>query len=409
MKRSTKILIGTIILTIYLAIVIGIENLFRDPLFKISLKLIQDWQHDSTNSEYILFRVFHYFGNYAVYLPMTVIIFFSQPLNKSFTFLCVLLYSTFFSHFLQLAYSDPRPFWVNPNLLRYPCSVSFANPSGHAITSLPIYLSFWHIMTDYKFFHKYKSIRFLLLILVIGIVFTIYLSRIYLAAHGINQVIYGCLLGIVFYVVFFHIIKLQTYTAEEFFRAMCGPGLELGPTILLVNTFLLFVLIMLYYYREISIDRVYLFNALQACPGKKWYQYFRFASMVNGLGVIMGFIGIISGLAFVSSIADRDYRQKICEINDWYKGIFVNHVLRYLLFIPFCLPVLLIALIPPNVSFPIFYIFKISLPAILLGFLIFGVYIISCIKLKIANGEIYKNRIEYEVVPPPVLTIYVQN
>ena len=34
---------------------------------------------------------------------------------------------------MKLAFGDPRPYWVNPTVESWSCSLGYGNPSGHAM------------------------------------------------------------------------------------------------------------------------------------------------------------------------------------------------------------------------------------------------------------------------------------
>ena len=137
-----------IIISVYFGIIIGVEFAYRQTLFDKSVNIESNWQKNSTSATINFFKVITHFGSIAVILPLTFIIFFFFSLNKSYTFISVLVMSLYFDNLLKIIYNNPRPFWLKKDLFTS-CETGFGNPSGHAFSSSAVYLSFWHMVTDF--------------------------------------------------------------------------------------------------------------------------------------------------------------------------------------------------------------------------------------------------------------------
>ncbi|KAL4445475.1 hypothetical protein ABPG74_004549 [Tetrahymena malaccensis] len=96
----------------------------------------------------------------------------------------------------------------NPSVLPldWKCYQEYGNPSGHAFLGVPLYE---FIVRDYilrKISKDQRFIRVLVTVSAVVLVNLIFVSRLYLGMHSLNQVIFGCVLGIyatVFYRLFF--------------------------------------------------------------------------------------------------------------------------------------------------------------------------------------------------------------
>ncbi|EAS07871.1 PAP2 superfamily protein (macronuclear) [Tetrahymena thermophila SB210] len=97
---------------------------------------------------------------------------------------------------------------INPSVLPldWKCYQEYGNPSGHAFLGVPLYE---FIVRDYilrKIGKDQRFIRVLVTVCAVILVNLIFISRLYLGMHSLNQVIFGCVLGIyatVFYRLFF--------------------------------------------------------------------------------------------------------------------------------------------------------------------------------------------------------------
>lgn len=195
---------------------IGFEFLYRDHLFEKNLIWAEDMQSNWNESAKTFFDFITNLGTLPMFLPMFIIIYLWFPITKSYTFILNFAYSSFIMNMLKLIYSNPRPYWVKPSLM-LSCSPGYGNPSGHAFDSLSVYLSIWHMITDLDFFKRHKSMKYLLLVLILVLVGAIVLSRIYLGVHSVNQIIYGITLGFCAYFLVFNVLEVDKTEPKEFF------------------------------------------------------------------------------------------------------------------------------------------------------------------------------------------------
>ena len=95
---------------------------------------------------------------------------------------------------------NPRPFWESDKIKAYTCSTAFGDPSFHSFESgyFTTYIYFAFVFP--VFYNKNGLINKIMLVssglfLLLANI-TMLLSRLYLGAHAINQVLFGTLIGI---------------------------------------------------------------------------------------------------------------------------------------------------------------------------------------------------------------------
>lgn len=386
MKESTLQIIKISLIISYLFLAIGLEQVYRNPLFTKSLTWEKEWQDGSTSSMQSFFKVITDFGTEPVLIPLLIIVFLWFPLNKSFAYVNCLVYSVYFDNIMKMIYGNPRPYWVDPSLSKA-CDGGYGNPSGHSFSSMTAYLSFWHIITDSDFYKKTmfgKILRFCLLFLFLLLVLTIMLSRVFLGVHSVNQILYGASLGFAVYYIVFHVFALHHMESKNFFNLFRKNAYIIISAcwyaVLLNLGFLLWGLV--------DNDNSKWEPILtQKCPNIKLYRRFNNDGMFGFL-TIFALIGAHCGLVIISKISQVRFLNKEEEINHWYKGEWKCHIYRVLVTILFALPIILLFVIPGDLNLGIVYTFKVALPYFVTVFNIYGPLVVTCIIMKIANKEI---------------------
>ena len=354
------------ILIIYIILSIIFEQFYRKPLFKKSIELESKLYLSTTENQIKIFKLISKLGTQGTLIPLLITILILFPLNISYTFASVIVLSSYYDNILKLSYGSPRPFWINPSIKRS-CDGGFGNPSGHSFSSFAIYLSLW----DFILFS-----------------FCIAISRIFLSVHSINQIIYGSILGFGMYFYFFHIIELQKFTGKKFTKYIIGSFENKIHSIKFCIYFIiLFALFLLRKNKWEEFDEI----IKKECSHLPLYRKFNNDGFFIGL-VLFLLIGAHYGLyyLFITSQIYRPFKEE--QINKW--SLFENWknlILKILIFIPHSIPMIIYILIPNNTPLYILFPFKVIIPYTLSGFCFFGVYIIMCIKLKVAYQNIYIN------------------
>ena len=375
------------ILIIYIILSIIFEQFYRKPLFKKSIELESKLYLSTTENQIKIFKLISKLGTQGTLIPLLITILILFPLNISYTFASVIVLSSYYDNILKLSYGSPRPFWINPSIKRS-CDGGFGNPSGHSFSSFAIYFSLWDIITNLNYFNRKKFLKIALLIFFILFSFCIAISRIFLSVHSINQIIYGSILGFGMYFYFFHIIELQKFTGKKFTKYIIGSFENKIHSIKFCIYFIiLFALFLLRKNKWEEFDEI----IKKECSHLPLYRKFNNDGFFIGL-VLFLLIGAHYGLyyLFITSQIYRPFKEE--QINKW--SLFENWknlILKILIFIPHSIPMIIYILIPNNTPLYILFPFKVIIPYTLSGFCFFGVYIIMCIKLKVAYQNIYIN------------------
>ncbi len=375
------------ILIIYIILSIIFEQFYRKPLFTKSIELETKLYSSTSINQIKIFKLLSKFGTQTGLIPLLITILILFPINISYTFASVIVLSSYYDNILKLSYGSPRPFWINPSIKRS-CDGGFGNPSGHSFSSFAIYLSLWDIITNLNYFNRKKYLKIALLIFFILFSLSIAFSRIFLSVHSINQIIYGSILGIGMYFYFFHIIELHKFSGKKFNKYIIGSFENKIHTIKFCIYFI--ILFALYLLRKNNWEE---FDEIikKECPHLPLYRKFNNDGFFIGLDIFL-LIGAHYGLyyLFIQSQIHRPFKEE--QINKWsmYENL-KNLILKILIFIPHTIPMIIYLLIPKNAPLYILFPLKVILPYILSGFCFFGVYINTCIKLKLAYQNIYIN------------------
>ena len=219
-------------------------------------------------------------------------------------------------------------------------------------------------------------------------IIAIMISRVYLGAHSLNQILFGSLLGIAIYVFFFNILKMHKLGGKSFFNKL------IDLKIIICSSVLYFILlltgILTWYFVKDNLN-VYMETLQETCPELKRYRKF-YDDGLYGVLSICGIIGAHSGLIILGYLVEKNYAEKHNCVNHWYRARFLHNIYRILISAVFCIPFVLIYIVSGNSSLSIVFIFKVGVPYFLTFLSLFGPGIYTCIRLKICNRNIYDTK-----------------
>lgn len=380
--------IKLVIVICYFILVIGVESIYREELFKISLNVITELQDKNYyNSSKKFFEFISQLGTINCFLPFLAFILIFYPINKAFLILSLIVHSSYWDNLMKIIYGNPRPFWEDTKL-DASCNGGFGNPSGHSFSSTAVYLGISLSLVDHEFFKKRNIIfTIILYIFFLALIVLIIYSRVILAAHAINQVLYGGLLGIGVYFIHCHLFNLINPKAKLFF--------ELFKNKLITIIFIIFYAIMLcaitLVYFNINNNSIKYSSLMTLkCPNKENYRMFNPDGLFNALS-LFGLIGGHFGLIFLVHYIEKYYPNKQEEIYDWdwNRKSYLYLFIKILFIIISMIPLSLFFIIPGDSDLGIIYTFKVSIPYFVSCFLIFGPCIWLFIYKKYANQKIY--------------------
>ena len=217
------------------------------------------------------------------------------------------------------------------------------------------------------------------------------ISRVILAAHSLNQIIYGFTLGIGIYFIMVHIISYHTLPSISFIK-----HIKRFPTILIymsIHITLLVALIILYF--VIDDDKVikeyvyrYIYNGIR-CERKKEYLmlkndgFFQALAITSMLGAHLGMIILI----FLLNKFNYIINEYIVEFNK-------SSVKRWFLRLPVLLLsgifILLNFFVSGSNDLSIVFLFKSAISFFLTTLGLYSLGIFLCIRFNIANENIEK-------------------
>lgn len=139
-----------------------------------------------------------------VVLGIITILVMSRRKKKALVMVMFVLLNTFLAALLKAYHIDPRPIWTHAEVrnIGFYCPVEYGNPSGHSWFSA-IY-GFGFIL---EYFGNGKYYQHVLLSIILCII--VPMSRMYLGAHSLDQVLYGLAMGL--QVCIFFIFRLRHY------------------------------------------------------------------------------------------------------------------------------------------------------------------------------------------------------
>ena len=394
-KEQNNTLIKFIILLLFvIASVVG-ELFYRQPLFDESIDFELKWRQNAwgfTKTSYNI--ITNLGGEYGLILYL-IIIYFFFPLTKSFCFMIGVIACTYLDNIMKLWYHDPRPFWEESKL-HSNCDGGFGNPSGHSFISTFTYLGVYKLLSQTKIVSKNIWVEMTLFVFCVLMIIGIVLSRVILGMHSLDQVFYGCSLGLAVYFLLFHILYMQNMKVETFTKLFTS----VQNLIIITAIFFISLLSLLLSYLLIDFTAVtdkYKESLSTSCPqyfNDKQYRIFQNDGFFGGL-TLFCLMGAYYGQYFLWYKMHSQYGENRDElINKWvynregvYKsGINIFKVIGIL--IVCALPMAIYFLIS-STNLAVIFIFKVSLPFFVTLFLLYGPGLYLMISLGLCNMKFF--------------------
>ena len=361
-----------IFISLYFIIIISTERIYVQKLFNESLKIIPKYQKSSPNS-YSFWKFIAQLGTKPVFGVIYIILFLFIPLNKVFIMTFLLIFTGYVDHTSKILYRQERPLWLNEEIdVHSQHSCGYGNPSGHALSSSCLYISFWYMISEILIdIIKNKTIFYMvkygILVFCLGIVSLILTSRIYLGVHSLNQIIFGFLIGTGIFLLFLPVFKVYSNSATEFLNNQYKYRYFILELIL--SGVLIFYLS---YFLRTNIEGIIeLPNWKKMCLEQKWSKLLIKASFMGGQSIFI-ILGMYLGLFFSKIKIDKTHFNEEERIFNWQNEKFVVRLIRLIFLLVGFLPVGLIFIFGLfDISYLFFYI---STPFLFFsgGFLCFG-------------------------------------
>jgi membrane-associated phospholipid phosphatase len=394
MRDENKKIIKSIICLCYLALAIGLEFVYRKPLFDESLDIEKNIQkqYEGQPSMQSFLNVITKFGQSYATIPFMGLASVFLSINKSYQFLSVIVIASYMTNVLKISYANPRPFWVENGPAPKGCESGFGNPSGHAFTSVAVYLSLWHILTDFNYFKEKLLIRLTLLIPALGLIGIIIFSRIFLGVHGINQVLYGGSLGFFVYYLYYHVIAFHEWKDSEFLDIFRKKKYHFIFTTLYLSFLIVGIIVYCAVDNDISIAEYGSFLNSIDCA-KDDYRRFNADGFYQILNILL-LIGAHLGVVIYVWLVDKKFQDKDQYINNlWNSTTFKQKIMQWIFLLISAFPFLLAFIISGSASLEIIFTFKAAVPYFFSMFFIYGFGMYTIVYCGYGNPEIYKKTV----------------
>ena len=178
---------------VILLVIIGLEFLYRQPLYTLSLPAIVKIQANSIAIGRSFFLILAQLGAGTLYFVAFLIVFNWGSRSRAFYYLILLSSCLFTMNITKLAYHEPRPYMVDDAIVPIGCSHEYGNPSGHSLFVAGFFVFMFLDIIHGE--HKNKPVTPLVYCLsLVGTIIIVLLmayDRLYNGVHSINQIIYG--------------------------------------------------------------------------------------------------------------------------------------------------------------------------------------------------------------------------
>ena len=207
-----------IILLSALLLVIIMELIYKNSIFKYSLTYEQNLQNSLPKFLIEFFKIVSICGDGAFIVLGLILIWCYFTLIKTILISVGLIYIVYFHDLLKLIHNDPRPFWQNTILFQEECETSYGNPSGHSLISFYFYLSLSYYLCQINYIKsniKYKLSVYGIALFISALTA---FSRIVLGVHSLDQVLYGSFLGIFAFLIFAFMFKIYDMPLNHYLK-----------------------------------------------------------------------------------------------------------------------------------------------------------------------------------------------
>ena len=174
-----------IILSLLLLLTLLINSYYRHELYAMGVQVIVALQHRSNPIiDWFFMIITMTIDPLFVFIGVITMVVLSHRKAKGITMLCFIMINTFLAALIKAYNCDPRPIWTRNqvrNIGLY-CPIQYGNPSGHSWFS--VILGFGVLMEYRGAGKNYRNI-----FVSIALIILVPMSRMYLGAHSLNQVL----------------------------------------------------------------------------------------------------------------------------------------------------------------------------------------------------------------------------
>lgn len=399
---SKNTIIKYILLLLYVIVAVVGEFFYRNPLFEQSIDFEMSWKTNAWEFTKIFYNIITNLGGEYCLIIYLIVIYFFFPLTKSFCFIVGVIVCNFIDNIMKLWFHNPRPFWKEEQLFSN-CDGGFGNPSGHSFTSTFTYLGVFKLISQTQIVSKHTWLQMTLFLFCVLMIIGIVLSRVILGMHSLNQVIYGCSLGLAVYYLQFHILYMQNMKIESFTKLFTSMKNVIIITVIFVISFLVLLLsyLLIDYSDVIKEYEEKLYIHCSIYEKEKIYRKFQNDGFFGGL-TLFCLMGAYYGQYFLWYKIHSVYGNNRDElVNKWVynrEGVYTSfiNILEVIGIIILCALPMSIYLIITSTNLTIIFIFKVSIPFFTSLFLLYGPGLYLMISLGLCNMKIFLKGAEEE-------------
>lgn len=304
-----------LLLILIFIVIIIVERQVRDYLHNTSFSFILYIRTIYPNQSDWIYT----FSNILAHIPrdhfsfiIILISYVYMPRIDCYLITLVLFYSKFILAFLKILYQSPRPFWSNESLSfgrKY--ELGYGNPSGHSFRSMLYVLIIYKIILDKRIGKERKTIKTIILCLLLLYTITVGLSRIVLGVHSINQVLFGFSLGIYSFFLLFYLFNHIINIINAYSRGSLHYLLLFLPVLIIMISLLVFYSVYDQVKEEALIKHV---SLIEKDASFYLFSYGTFSCLVFLISIYGFYIGILYDYMY---ICNQDM-EKFMKIDFYY-------------------------------------------------------------------------------------------
>ena len=207
-----------------------------------------------------------FLSHFGTYTPLIVKIVTLLDSEKAYLLLLLLMYNygniykTYFIYasvtiaqlvmaICKIGILEPRPYWADINeetqkkIIPYDCLGGFGSPSTHVFTSTVFYFVYWKVIFQSKSRKNQTCLKYFSLFVIMIILLLVAFVRLLSGSHSLDQIIFGFLLGICYYVFVFYVKHIYVNNSSQLLKYI-----KLKKTKYISNIILIIVVYIVVYY-----------------------------------------------------------------------------------------------------------------------------------------------------------------
>ena len=186
-------------------------------------------------------KIISFLGTQYIYIILVLLIYNSCNIYKSYIIFFTLFISQLILSINKLILNSPRPYFINKEIKAYDCQGGFGSPSGHVLVCTMFYLTIWKIIFQSKKQKNRICFKYFTLILFIMFIICIGFIRLLSGAHSLDQIIYGFLLGLIYFVFVFYVMNINCNNYKQLLKHLNDNNVFLYFILIVICFSLLFI------------------------------------------------------------------------------------------------------------------------------------------------------------------------